>query len=186
MKHIAYSKIFVLSFITLVFGTCAIPFFQAIFNTINEILLMTKFYFFYQLHFNLHLLLLEQILPTLILCWLFFEFAIHPCIVKLHFSRTFKTFILTKILKKEIDFFTLNKKERYIKKQESKYEKNDDTNSQKISIKTAIQYNTNRWGLKNKKINLFYKNSNLLRHFFNILKSMFSTFSINHFRRGNF
>ncbi len=112
MKFINYSKLFVLSFILLIVGTCSIPLFQILINSLHTIFFVINFYFFYQLQFNLHIRLIEEIIPSLILFWLLVELIIQPGIVKLQFSKKFRIFIYTKIFKKEIGFITFNKKER--------------------------------------------------------------------------
>ena len=177
MKHISSSKLFVFGFVSLIFGTCSIPLFQALINFINKILFIIEFYFFYQLQLNLQILLFEEILPSLVLFWLFFEFLIHPGIVKLHFSRAFKIFINAKILRKEVGFITFNKKNNFNKTRASELKKFEDISSQVLPKITGIQYISNRWGLKTAKLNLFQNIFYYLKYFFNFFKSMFFSFS---------
>lgn len=105
MKYINFPKIFALSFITLIFGSCIIPIFQILMQLIEEIIFIIKFIYFYQLLINIQLYLFEQIIPYIIFFWLIIQFIINPCLINLGFSKAFKRFFYSHILKRKYNFF---------------------------------------------------------------------------------
>jgi len=149
LVEVKISKIFVISFLALVFGSCAIPLIYYFICFINEIIFIFNFFFFYQLQINIHLYLLDQILPYLIIGWLLFEFMLNPGVFKIKYSRPFRNFVLSKVFKKNIQTLDVNSKIW-----NSRIQKSEDKKSKKISNK--LRHNAHKV-----KINQFFRTSSL-------------------------
>jgi len=191
LKSITFSKIFTLSFISLILGSCFIPIFTFLIDFIKEITFVMEFYFFYQLQININIYLFEQIFPYSITGWLIFEFILNPGLFKLKFSRPFRNFVLSKILKKKIKNLVINSKNLKLREDESGNECEIPCSQllkkSEIIIKTCQNVNSNlksnnnraRFGYSMTKFTNFVKNFPFFIHssFFSLFSSFFSSFS---------
>jgi hypothetical protein len=179
LKNNIYSKIFVLSFITLIFSSLTLPIIKYLFDIIRKIIFIYRYQFFYQFHISFHISIFEEILLYLILGFLIFQIIICPCLVRVHFSKSFKRFIYNHLLKKKFDHFELNiiKNENRKKRFKEGKETNQINN---IHLTPKIGKVRSYFYQKRITANELYPKysiSNYLRKFSNIFKSFLSFFS---------
>jgi len=193
LKKITFSKVFVLSFIALIFSACLIPSFQYFINLIYDLNFIMSFLFFYQLQINLHIYLFEQLLLPLLICWIIFDFIINPSLFLMGVPKAIKRFILTRVLKKKLDIkeFNLLDYDKTISDRNDK-KNSDQTKFSHLLLNKAEKYlsyhqrysNTSNNGLnfkfyKDKSISLTNCRLNFLINFIPVIFTIFISKKLN-------